>query len=121
METLKELYKELDYPSSRKLYTIAKQRGLDVKTKDVNDFVRGTQAPAQVFSQEKAPRTKGHIAATAPNERFQADLIDQSAKPDGEWKYILVVVDVFTRRVWLRAMRNKQATEAARAFKSVHF
>ena len=101
------------------MYTIAKQRGLDVTAKQVTDFVRWTQAPAQVFQQDKAPRTKGHIAATAPNERFQADLIDQSAKPDGEWKYIMAVVDVFTRRVWLRAMRNKQATEAARAFESV--
>ncbi len=119
MEALKDLYRELDYPSSDKLYRIAKQRGLDVKAKDVTDFVRGTQAPSQVFAQEKAPRTKGHITASAPNERFQADLIDQTAKPDGEWRYILVVVDVFTRRVWLRAMRNKQPTEATRAFKSV--
>ncbi len=119
MDALKELYKELDYPSSGKLYTIAKQRGLDVKAKEVTDFVRGTQAPAQVFAQEKAPRTQGHISANSPNERFQADLIDQSAKPDGDWKYILCVVDVFTRKVWLRAMRNKQATEAARAFNSV--
>lgn len=46
-------------------------------------------------------------------EKMQIDLVDMQSKPDGEFKWILVCKDHFTKRVSLRPLRSKRGTEVA--------
>ena len=46
-------------------------------------------------------------------EKMQIDLIDMQSKPDGEFKWILVCEDHFTKRISLRPLRSKRGDEVA--------
>ena len=49
------------------------------------------------------------------NSRGQMDLIDFQTCPDGEFKWLLVYQDHFTKFVQLRPLKNKTAVEVAKA------
>ena len=49
------------------------------------------------------------------NSRGQMDLIDFQTCPDGEFKWLLVYQDHFTKFVQLRPLKNKSAIEVAKA------
>ena len=44
----------------------------------------------------------------------QADLLDLGAGRDLQYRYVLVYIELRSRRVWLRPMRTKTAQEVAR-------
>ena len=53
------------------------------------------------------------ISTTAPNQRWQIDLIDMTFYPapvqNSGRKYILTLVDTFSGKVWLRGLLNREA------------
>ena len=54
------------------------------------------------------------------NERWQADLANMTSKPGGGGEdHILFVMDIFTRRVWARALKGSTAITTANAFESI--
>ena len=126
METLiAGVYDELNAPGADRLRRVLESRGHAVSKKDVADFVR-RQSERQV----QAPRYKfdGKIAAHDLHDRWFADLVDFTAAPsdggkkvglhptdEGE-KYILVVQDVFSRKLWTEALINKVPKTVAEAF-----
>ena len=66
------------------------------------------------------PKSDGKITAARPGERMAADLIDMTSRPSEEgFKYILIVSDVFSRKIWARPMKSKDAQTTAEAFKSI--
>jgi transposase InsO family protein len=64
------------------------------------------------------------IRASSIQERHQIDLVDMSRYTefyDGqEYRYILSVIDVFSRYIWLRPLRSKESTEVADALESIY-
>ena len=56
-----------------------------------------------------------------PGRIVQADLADMQllASHNDGYRYILVVIDVFSRVLYVRALRNKSAATVARAFQSI--
>ncbi|XP_062613328.1 uncharacterized protein LOC134275091 [Saccostrea cucullata] len=64
------------------------------------------------------------IRATSIQERHQIDLVDMSRHTEFyngvEYKYILSVLDVFSRYVWLRPLNSKESTEIADALESIY-
>ena len=54
------------------------------------------------------------------NERWQADLADMTSKPGNDGTdHILFVMDIFSRRVWARAIRGATAEVVTTAFQSI--
>ena len=106
MESLAALSKELGQPGANKLYLTAQGRGIDVSRQQVSDFVKN-QAPRQVF--RPRPRATGKTVATKINNRWAADLIDYTAKTKSQKgdKHVLIVQDIFSRKVWARPFFNK--------------
>ena len=47
------------------------------------------------------------------NSRAQVDMIDMQSQPDGDYKWILVYQDHFTKFVQIRPTKSKRATEVA--------
>ena len=128
VEQIHEISEELNNPSTSKLYRVLQSRGVDVSRKDVEEFVQ-----SQSVRQVQAPPYKfqGKIASRELNDRWFADLIDFTAAPndggqktelnptkDGE-RYVLVVQDVFSRKLFTRALTNKRPETVAASFREI--
>ena len=112
LDELRELSSTLGSPGFQALWTAARRRGLRVTKEQVRTLIR-RQGERQVFTAIQP--SKGKSAAEEPYARLQMDLIDfrnqVSIAEDKNHKFALVVVDVFTRKLWARAMPNKTPEE----------
>ena len=115
-EEILELYEDLNFPSATKLRAALLKKGYKARIKDVETFIK-SQTPTQLFA--KAPKYRGKVIASRPNERWVVDFIDFSAEPSGEYKYILLVQDIFSRKLWATAMFEKKASEYIDHMKSM--
>ena len=106
-EDILEIFEDLNYPSASKLRAALIKRGFRARLKDVESFVK-SQTPTQLFA--KAPKYRGKIIASRPNERWVVDFIDFVAEPSGNFKYILLVQDIFSRKLWSFAETEKNMT-----------
>ena len=123
MDALKELAKELGYPGAEKLWRAVERRNLPLTRAQVLAFVRA-QGQRQVFAPR--PKYEGKIAATRINDRWAADLIDYTARPSHSkdsskepYQYVLIVQDVFSRKLWAVAMRVKTTETVQQAFEHI--
>ena len=122
MEQLRELSNKLGHPSADKLWQAAQRSNLPVTRKTVFDFVQAHPA-RQVF--KKRAGYEGKISAVEINNRWAADLIDYTAKPspskDGgdPFQYILIAQDIFSRKIFVHALRTKTAEVCEQAFASI--
>ena len=105
MERLAELAKELGTPGSAKLYRAARKRGIEVSKLEVRSFL-AKRGEKQIF--RPLPESKGKTGAEAPGFRAQMDIIDLKYSKSLGNKNILVVIDVFTRKVWAKPVRSKE-------------
>ena len=99
-----EIFEDLNYPSASKLRAALLKKGYKARLKDVESFVK-SQAPTQLFA--KAPKYRGKIIASRPNDRWVMDFIDFSAEPSGNFKYIFLIQDIFSRKLFATAFEDK--------------
>ena len=60
------------------------------------------------------------MVSSSVNDRWAADLIDQTAnRGAGDESAVLVVQDIFSRRIFARALQGKSASEVSAAFQSI--
>ena len=61
---------------------------------------------------------RGKIVVAGPKQQFQADLIDFSRlqKYNDSFKFILVVIDVFSKYAYVECMKNKTSQRVITAF-----
>jgi len=117
MPTIEEVYRELNYPSKRKLALALHARRIPFTGEQLEELTR-TSAMRQIFA--PPPKYEGKVTSARMNERWQADLANMTSKPGGGGEdHILFVMDIFTRRVWARAMKGSTAITAANAFESI--
>jgi hypothetical protein len=64
---------------------------------------------------------RGRVLVTGIDDQWEADLADVSAyaKENDGYKYLLVVIDVFSRYGWVEPMKNKKATSIVEAFSKI--
>ena len=93
-DLIREVFDELNQPSVRQLKVVLRKRGIPHMHNDIERVVN-TSGARQLY----APRVEypGKIASTAPDTRWAADTVHMVSQPDGEFKYILVAQDIFTR------------------------
>ena len=130
----------LNYPGTNKLYEYLKARSQHVPLNIVKAFVE-RQPERQIFTQNRRvrhPRQSGPIMQTRPNlsegrvpaldlnDRWMADLADLTAQPSVNaqseatpFQYILVVLNVFSKRLWAKALRVKSPAAVTAAFKEI--
>ena len=124
MEHLPALSKELGYPAASKLYDAALRAGYNVSPKQVQTFV-AAQNVRQVF--HKLPRSEGKITAPTIDDTWVADLVDYTARPsesesssgEGQFQYIFIVQDVFSRRLMAEPTRDKLPATCKAALESI--
>jgi hypothetical protein len=121
-ELLTELYKDdvnMLGKGVTNVYKYIKTRYINIKRKDVEEFLM-KQQDYQLTKNIKKVVNKPIIEAI-PNHRWQVDVIDMDkySKNNGGRKYILNCVDVFSRKLWLRALKNLEAKTTTKAIKSI--
>ena len=77
-----------------------------VSDADINNFYDTTQS-TQVFDKMKAKPKLNPIVADKVNHVMEMDLIDFSKNPDGEFKYMVVCVDDFSKYVYAYPIKLK--------------
>ena len=114
---MEAIWREWGRPGAGLLLEELRRRGVKVKPEEVQAFVR-SQTAAQVYA--APPKSDSHIVATAKNQRWYADLLDQTSHDtnmnDG-YQYGLVVADMFTRRIWAWPLRHKVPEDTAGAMR----
>ena len=108
MQRVKDLYDELGMPGQQKLFLEVRKRKIPVSRTQVNEFVQ-RQAERQVFTQP-LPRSEGKTASEDENSRFQIDVVNFRGD-----LMALFLVNVFTRKVWAVAIKDKTAASVLSA------
>ena len=107
VEELRLLASDLNIRDARKLYQVAKGR----EYRDITQKMAAEALRSSVQRQVLAPPTRyrGHYAAVGPGE-IQEDLIDFSnnTKKSIKPRYVLVGVDVFTRKIAAEPLLDKK-------------
>ena len=98
MESLKNLYygARTGYTSVEKLYRRAHSEGLKVTRPQVQEFI-SKQFTAQVNQPDVRPKVYNSIISTKPRNNYQIDLMIYDRYTYQKYKYMLVVIDVFSR------------------------
>ena len=108
MERLRELAKSLGNPGQDKLYLAARKRNTAVTRNQIKQYL--AQKPErQVF--RPLPRSSGATGAEGYTVRWQLDLIEFRTAPSKvgreTFKYIVVLIEVFSREVWAQPCKDK--------------
>ena len=125
METqLQRLYLNPNDPGSfggkEALYRSARAKGLNVSRKDVSNTLKKIDA----YSLHKPVRKRFKRNATIVgniDKQWQADLADVShlAKHNQGYRYILTVIDCFSKYAWAIPLRKKDSKTLLAAFKEL--
>jgi hypothetical protein len=121
---LKSIFYNVKSPASftsiRNIYNEAKKQDKNITFKNVKDWLSGEFT----YTLHKPIRKifkRNPIIAEHIDRQWEADLVDMqefSSKNSGH-RYILTIVDVFSKYAWTRAIKNKTKTSIINAFKNV--
>lgn len=101
------------------LYKYVASKYSNITRKQVADFVR-TKTDYQITEPIRR-RANKPIISKYPNQLWSCDLIDlnEYATRNRGWRYILTVVDVFSRKTWLRKLKKKTAAAVRDEMKTI--
>jgi transposase InsO family protein len=113
---LKKIYEDITLGPAQGIslfYNRIRDKYLNIRRSDVSAFLKSQKLYQITKSQNHT--TNKPIMSTSPNERWGIDCINMVSYAsanggiDRGWKYILTVVDYFSRKVWLRALKAQTA------------
>ena len=118
MENLQQIYDDTGRPGASVFRNAARRKGVYITQAEARDFVAG-QSVGQV-AQQRLP-SDGKVTAAKEDSRWQLDLLDFSKRRQqpGGHKYVLTVVDVFSRYLWAERMVEKTPQAALSAYRKV--
>ena len=118
MSALERLNKELSYPGQQALLRAAKKKGIAATRADVQALVSKNAAKQEISSIQPS---KGHVTAETLDSRWQADLAELHPRDSGlkKLRYVLIVVNVFDRKVYTRSIREKTPAPVLKAMRSI--
>jgi len=114
---LKKIYYDPKHPASfagpQKLYRVVKEDGkYDIGMHRIRKFLHIQEA----YSLHKPVRRRfqrNHVVSAGIDDLWMADLIDmvKFADMNGGYKYILLVIDTFSKYVWVQPLKTKPETK----------
>ena len=106
-------------PNIGKMMQILRSNNYSFTIKLVKEFLE-SQKTYQLHKGIR-PKPTGHILAFAENERWQLDLIDYQkyANVNKGYKWVLLCIDIFTRKAYAEALKTKQTSDVLQGFKKI--
>lgn len=118
---IEQYYNEHNFPSAQKLYKLLKDDKHNITQKEIKSYL-DTQLQEQLMKQQNEKRKDlGHITAIEENEKWQMDIFDLSkyANSNNGYKYLLVIIDVFTRKAYVEPMKTKSIDDTTSALEKI--
>ena len=112
MERVRDLYEQLGAPGQQKLWLEVRKRGIGVSRNQVFEFV-ARQGERQVFTRP-LPKAEGKTASEDLNARYMGDVVNFRAD-----LMALVLVNVFSRKIWAVTIKDKSAASVLSAGKAL--
>jgi hypothetical protein len=131
-DTLKKkiakIQEDNNFPSLARLTYLVQQEYPDIYSSQVKAFIRD-DINTQLIKKQYKKKADGHIAARFVNERVQMDIMDltrykmYNAKfidhVEHEYIYVLICVDVFSRKAYAEKMTGKDTDDVIKAFELI--
>ena len=124
-ERLKQIYHDPSNPGSLggvdRLLKRAKQEGVRGATRPaVEKYLRGEQAYT-LHTPARKRYQRNHIYVAGINAQWQADLADMQgiARQNDGIRYLLTVINVFSKFAWVAPVKSKNALAVTTAFRNV--
>jgi hypothetical protein len=119
-DLIEQYYKQYHYPNTDELYRLLVADSHKITKKQVKEFL-DKKDEEQILKQNKTPAASGHIVAMFPNSVWQLDIfiLKKYEKYNKNYSDILCAVDVFSRKVYIEKMKNKEAQTVTDAFRSI--
>jgi ribosomal protein L21E len=110
---INKYYNNYNFPSLDRLYKILKDNDENVSRKDVQKFLNKQYEYEMLKVKQKKKKKFGHITAFSYQQFAQMDIFDLSkySTRNKNYKYILAVIDVFSRKVFARPMKKKDTED----------
>ena len=117
---IKALYEDNNYPGFHRLLKIVKLNAPTIPKEQVKTFY-DKQTAKQLMAKKTKPDASGHIVAFVAHENWQLDIFDMQRyqKSNDGVKYMLVAVDVFSRKAFVEPMHAKDGVTCARALEDM--
>ncbi|OOZ07834.1 hypothetical protein BOW24_11450 [Solemya velum gill symbiont] len=119
------VYYDADHPASfsgvDKLYRAVRKEGRFVLSRSKIEQWLGKQETHAVHAEEKTKFKRRRVLSPRVDYQWDADTADMttySNNNDG-YGYFLLVVDVMSKYVWTKALRNKTSKEMVQAFREI--
>ena len=122
---LKDIYYNPSHPASfsgpQKLYKVVKNEGkFNIGMYKIRKFLHNQES----YSLHKPVRRRfqrNHVISAGKDDLWMADLIDMVKFKDWnkDYKYILLVIDTFSKYVWLTPLKNKSGQAVKDAFQEI--
>ena len=116
---LEKYYKQFNFPASSTFVKQLKNEGIKITKKEIDDFLAKRVEQQQTTIQPNRKKLLGKIVAYRPLSLIQMDIFDMQnfSRTNKGYKYILCIIDVFTRKVWTYAMKKKDNDNVQESFK----
>lgn len=103
-----------------RLYRSLKQKGEDVKYEDVRRLLK-TQNTYTLHKDKRTRFPTNRIVVFKQDEQWEIDIADLSlfARENGGIRYLLTVIDVFTKYLWLYPLKTKKPDGVVAALKAI--
>ena len=120
-EVLEEEYNKNDVIGKgiKNFYKYIITKYINITRQDINDYLKSHNNYQLTRPINK--RINKPIIAKYPNQIWSIDLLDLSsvAKSNYNYNYIMTIVDIFTRYVWLEKLKDKSAYNVANGLNNV--
>lgn len=115
-QEIQNIYKQYKYPGINKLYLLLKKRYS-------HEQIKNAIAPETSYQMHNKPSKpiRSSVVAFKQNQIWMCDLLDMSNyyRTNQGYRWILLITDVFSRKAYAVATKNKNADTILEAFQSV--
>ena len=123
-EKLEDIYFDISNPASYsgidRLYKEAKRNGIKISKKNVKHFLHSLSTYT-IYSQTRKHFKRAPVFAWGLYYLYDADLADltQLKHWNSGYGWLLVVVCVFSRRIFIRKLKSKKGKEVSEQIKNI--
>ena len=115
---LEKYYKKYNFPAASTFLKQLKNEDIKVTKQQVDDFIKNRVEQQQTTIKAEKKKDLGRIVAYYPLSLIQMDIFDLAKyyRDNQGYKYILCIIDVYSRKVWAYKMKNKDNVNVFESF-----
>lgn len=120
---INDINKNYNFPALPKLIKLVQSKHPFSKDEIIKAVK--TDVNTQLMTQKKTPKSLGHITSLAVNETMELDIFDMQKYKNNNivnkttYPYMLVLIDVFSRAVYIEPLENKLAETVLETFEKL--